>query len=267
MQAEFLLSREQNRRLEVGDGKNRSYRFHFHSHIEICVVTEGQIEVWINDQRRVLGPGEIAVAWSYDAHSYRTVGESRSLSLIIPPDFFVDLLPTLGQRQVRESFLADPFLFEKLSDAIHSIIETKSEITRRGYVYVILGHLLERVPFEASDRDRDLELTSRVLLYLNQFFREELTLGQVAQALGYHPSYLSRMFKSTLQIGFNRYLTVLRLREAILLLREGDRTVTAAALESGFQSLRSFYRAFQSEFGCTPREYMGLISPNQSHIT
>jgi AraC-like DNA-binding protein len=33
-------------------------------------------------------------------------------------------------------------------------------------------------------------------------------------------------------------------------------TVTAAALESGFQSLRSFYRAFQAEFGCTPREYL-----------
>ena len=261
MQAEFLLSREQNGRLEAGEVSNRNYRLHFHSHIEICVVTEGEIEVWINDQRRVLGAGEISVAWSYDAHSYRTVETSRSLGIIIPPDFFNDILPTLGQRQARESFLSDPFLFDKLSGAIRSVMETKSEVTRRGYVYVILGHLLERVRFEESDHERDLQLTSRVLIYLNRAFREELTLGDVAQALGYHPSYLSRMFKSTLHIGFNRYLTILRLREAILLLREGERTVTAAALESGFQSLRSFYRAFQSEFGCTPREYMMLTSP------
>jgi len=262
MQAEFLLSREQNSRLEAGDTKNRNYRFHFHSHIEISVVTEGELEVWINDQRRVLRAGDISVAWSYDAHSYRTVSESRSLWIVIPPAFFSDILPALDQRQARESFLRDPFLFQKLSDSIRSIIETQSEITRRGYVYVILGHLLDRVCFDDSDRERDLQLVSRVLIYLNQSFREELSLADVAQALGYHPSYLSRMFKNTLHIGFNHYLTVLRLREAILLLREGDRTVTSAALESGFQSLRSFYRAFQAEFGCTPREYMALISPN-----
>ena len=115
MQAEFLLSREQNGRLEAGDTPNRNYRFHFHSHIEICVVTEGELEVWINDQRRVLGEGEISVAWSYDAHSYRTVGSSRSLWIVIPPDFFGDIIPVLGERQARESFLNDPFLFEKIN--------------------------------------------------------------------------------------------------------------------------------------------------------
>lgn len=256
MQAEFLLSREQNSKLEAGDTPNRSYRFHFHSHIEISIVTEGEMEVWINDQCRVLREGEISVAWSYDAHSYRTIGSSRSLWIVIPPDFFSEILPTLGQQQARESFLSDPFLYEKLGDAIRSIIESKSEITRRGYVYVILGQLLERVRFEKAENERDLRLASRVLIYLNHTFREELTLTDVAQALGYHPSYLSRAFKSTLHIGFNHYLTVLRLREAILLMREENRTVTAAALESGFQSLRSFYRAFQAEFGCTPREYL-----------
>jgi hypothetical protein len=148
MQAEFLLSREQNSKLEAGDTPNRSYRFHFHSHIEISIVTEGEMEVWINDQCRVLREGEISVAWSYDAHSYRTIGNSRSLWIVIPPDFFSEILPTLGQQQARESFLNDPILYEKLGDAIRSIIESKSEITRRGYVYVILGHLLNISPMQ-----------------------------------------------------------------------------------------------------------------------
>ena len=87
MQAEFLLSREQNGRLEAGDTPNRNYRFHFHSHIEICVVTEGELEVWINDQRRVLGEGEISMEYS---------GE-------YPVFLFDDVLSELDAR--RQSFL------------------------------------------------------------------------------------------------------------------------------------------------------------------
>jgi AraC-like DNA-binding protein len=48
---------------------------------------------------------------------------------------------------------------------------------------------------------------------------------------------------------------MLRLREAVLLLKKGEYGVTKCALESGFGSTRSFYRAFHEEFGVTPKEY------------
>ena len=76
-----------------------------------------------------------------------------------------------------------------------------------------------------------------------------------AAKFGYNSSYLSRSFSKTFGISFNKYLTMLRLREAILLMRSGEMNVTECALESGFGSMRSFYRAFREEFGCTPKEY------------
>lgn len=256
MQAEFLLSREQNHRLDVGEARNRAYRLHFHSHIELCLVTEGEIEVWINDRRKLLGAGEFSVAWSYDAHAYRTPKESHSLSIIIPPDYFGELLPQLNNRCAGEPFLSDSVLFEKILGWVREAKASTVELTRKGCVYMILGTLLEQMPSgESPTQQADHQLPSRVLLYLNENFREDLTLASVALALGYHPSYLSRMFKSTLRIGFNHYLTLLRLREAVLLMRDGEHTVTDAAFESGFQSLRTFYRAFQAEFDCTPRDY------------
>ena len=90
-----------------------------------------------------------------------------------------------------------------------------------------------------------------------------LTLASVAHDLGYHPNYLSHLFKSRLRIGFHQYLTLLRLREAVLLMKNENKSITECAFESGFQSLRTFYRAFEAEFGCSPRAFLAETPPQQ----
>ena len=81
-------------------------------------------------------------------------------------------------------------------------------------------------------------------------------MTHLSTAFGYNSAYLSRTFQKTFGISFGRYLSMIRLREAILLLRDRKKNVTECALESGFGSVRSFYRAFYEEFKCTPKEYL-----------
>jgi AraC-like DNA-binding protein len=54
------------------------------------------------------------------------------------------------------------------------------------------------------------------------------------------------------------YINGLRCRHALELLREKNTTITDIALASGFDSTRTFYRAFQRCFGCTPNESLML---------
>lgn len=254
MQAEFLLITEKSDALTISEVENRKYRLHFHSNIELCLVLEGEIEVWINDQHRTLRQGELSVAWSYDAHAYRTPTHSVSLSTIIPPRLYHEFLPLLANRHTRDSFVGDPVLFETIRSCVRAAAASDDELVRKGYVYVILGTLLSHMHPKAEAPPTDPQLSSGVLLYLNEHFREDLTLDSVAHALGYHPNYLSHIFKSTLHVGFHQYLTLLRLRDAVLLMKDEEKSITDCAFESGFQSLRTFYRAFQVEFGCTPRK-------------
>ena len=130
------------------------------------------------------------------------------------------------------------------------------ELSTRGYVYVILGTLLEHLPASTPREVQNSHVSAEILIYVSEHLREDLTLTALSSAFGYHPSYLSRSFRETFGISFVRYLSMMRLREAILLLRAGGKSVTECAMESGFGSLRSFYRAFYEEFGCTPREYV-----------
>ena len=53
-----------------------------------------------------------------------------------------------------------------------------------------------------------------------------------------------------------KYLTIVRLKNALMLMYEKKHSITYCALESGFSSVRTFYRAFSEEFACSPKEYI-----------
>jgi beta-galactosidase len=141
--------------------------------------------------------------------------------------------------------------------------ETLPELTakdseKRAYGKVKLTNqalLLENLDFTEREAQKNTDVISQTLLYLNDNFKNNVSLGVAATQLGYNPSYLSRTFKESMGITFNAYLTMLRLREAVQLLKNGE-SVSFCVSESGFNSIRTFYRAFQNEFGCTPKEYV-----------
>ena len=142
-------------------------------------------------------------------------------------------------------------------DAIKS--DNTNEVKLRGYLYVVLGIVLENIFLENTEFSVDTELSSKLLFFLNQQFQNEITLNDLSRIFGYSASYLSRYFKDRFGIGLNQYINILRLRNALLLMQEGKNNHTYCALESGFASMRTFYRVFKQEFGCAPREYLSNL--------
>lgn len=261
MQAEFGIAREQQHILYhneyVNKGSREIGKFHFHSQIELYIVTKGEVEVWINDKWTILKEGELSAALSYDAHCYRTPEYSKTGLLIIPTHMCEDfVLATKGKR------VSDPFIRDK--EAVYKILESFRElricddnpIKQKGFIYVILGMIMEHICFEESDRIIDTNLSSRILFYINENYKNDISLDTIAAEFGYNSSYISRYFKSCFNSGVSQYITMIRLKQAVMLMREGKYSITYCALESGFNSIRSFYRAFTSEFNCTPREYL-----------
>ena len=259
MKAEFNLVREQKNRLFIGNVENPNTAFNFHSQIEILMVNEGEAEVWINDQHANLKSGEVSVAFSYDAHGYRTPEKAKVTFIIIPTELFGEFQPSIYHKRAGNPFIRDRAVYDQLKACYRAIKESKNDIKSRGYLYVILGILTEQM--ELTDRTESVnsQLSTRILFYINENFRNDITLQSIAAALGYNASYLSRYFKSCFNIGINQYITMIRLRETVLLMREGKNNVAYCAFESGFNSSRTFYRAFFEEFQCTPKEYLQQI--------
>lgn len=258
MQAHFDIERERSRELikEItNDNIDGSCPFNFHSQIELYFVEKGEIKAFINDHQKILKKGHMAITMSYDAHLFRSIKDSKSSILFIPIEICNEFSEFTKGKHINNPFICDVNIVNKIKSYVNEIKEGCNDIKLRGYLYVILGIVLDNVFLTGTDSSFDTELSSELLIYLNQNFREKITLDTLADKFGYSKSYLSRFFKKNFGIGFNNYVNILRLRHYLLLMNEKKHTNTYCAFESGFDSMGTFYRVFKQEFNCSPGEY------------
>ncbi len=257
MQAEFGAKREHNNTLYYNSCKNDSGVFHFHSQIELYFIDEGEMEVLINDRRRVLKAGEMSVALSFVPHGYATPHASRSSYVVIPTHMCNEFVTATKDKIVENPFICDKETVARIRGCYDLMKrEGINDVEKRGYIYVMLGIIMDYLSFESSYSTNAPELSSKILLYISENYKTGITPGDVAEHFGYSRSHISRYFRSCFNITLVKYITIIRLKNAMLLLREGKHNTTYCALESGFSSMRTFYRAFYDEFGCSPKEYL-----------
>jgi len=91
--------------------------------------------------------------------------------------------------------------------------------------------------------------------YLNDNYREDCRLGDVAKAANLSLFHLIRVFKSETGKTPHEYLVDLRLAKARQLLADRRFTIKEIAYQCGFQEPGSFSRVFQKKLGRPPRVY------------
>lgn len=103
--------------------------------------------------------------------------------------------------------------------------------------------------------ERNQEIVSRTIRFLNENYCCETALGQIANAVGCSVFHLCRIFKSHTGRTIHRHLGELRLQAALRLLRESDTGLTYIALDLGYSSHSHFTSQFSRAVGMTPQAY------------
>ena len=83
----------------------------------------------------------------------------------------------------------------------------------------------------------------------------QLSLSSVSQAIHTSASYLSRLFRGNLEMGFVDYLNSYRIQQACQLLRETELSAKDVAAQCGFNSQQNFFRVFKKWTHVTPKQY------------
>ena len=99
------------------------------------------------------------------------------------------------------------------------------------------------------------DVMRQVKFYLTQNYSSQITLEQLARRFEISSANLSRLFRREFGVGFNRYLTTLRLESAMALLHSTTLPVSEVALRCGFSDSSYFIRIFREHFGATPKCY------------
>lgn len=257
MQPIFNIIRERNNNLFYKEYHNDKGVLQFHSQIELYFVDGGEMEAWVNGHYRLLRAGEMSVALSYDSHAYKTPQSSESSTLIIPAHMCEEFIIAVNGKRATNPFITDKETVMKIKACAKGLQNEKiNKIEQLGYIYTILGIVMDNVFLESTAEIKDPSLSSKILLYISENFKSGITPADIATHFGYSQSYISRYFKSCFNITLIKYLTIIRLKNAIMLMHENKHSTTYCSLESGFSSMRTFYRAFYNEFGCSPKDYL-----------
>ena len=103
--------------------------------------------------------------------------------------------------------------------------------------------------------DEHIEAVQRMQDYIETNLDKNITTADLANASRYSPWYSYRIFVELLHMTPAVYIRRLRLSKSALRLRDEKVKIIDVALDSGFESVDGYQRAFYKEFGCNPYEY------------
>jgi len=276
----FYENRIYNSEISVSAFQTKSLSFvaHWHTDIEMIYVCEGQIGMGISSEYRVLQKGEIAITGSNEIHYYDCEGMSSTTILII---FRPEILSTF--KYWPEDLLPcsvfmdrEYFSIQKVNLKVQTDIKTVfdriiEEMALKQELYPLFTNLLifelllslfRHFPSYYADSkgnptnsltQENIKPMQEALNYLEENYTQDITLEKISKEVNLSRFYFSRLFRKTIGMNFNVYLTRIRVDKAEALIKTTRKPIIEIAYETGFFSIRTFNRSFKEIKGCTPQ--------------
>lgn len=121
-------------------------------------------------------------------------------------------------------------------------------------------------PVNMDENLLNIYLSIERLMKDKKLYRDkDISLENLASTLGTNRSYISRAINAYAENTFYNYINTYRVEEATSILSDVSKDVVLKNLagDLGYNSISSFYRAFQKETGCPPAKYREQILRSQ----
>lgn len=228
---------------------------HLHEYSEILYCHKGVCEVYINGCCTELTEGNFIWLPPNYVHQYKcTFGE------VICAVFSNDFIPLYFHATKGRRLIVNPLPAEELKDIFCTLPNTDClSITQIcGYLNLTADKVLKSSEF-SDGKQSDGILYQKVISYLSEHFKEDITLAKLAEMFNYNEKYLSHCLHTLTNIHFSEFLAMYRIEYAKKLLEsDPSLSITEIALECGFGATNTFNRMFKKITGVTPGKYKKL---------
>lgn len=258
---------ETSHSIEIHEEKSSHFPPHLHHSMEIVYVTSGELALGVGQELYDMKVGDLAIVFPNLIHHYQVFhpGKQNTATHILASP----LISQIFQEELDTLCPSNPVIHK---DALHpeildavsklrtlprekGVAEQVKNLLESSYVQIILARAIPQYELVKKETAGSHDLIYQTVSYIAEHFREPVSLTGMAHDLGVSQFALSRVFSGTFHRNFNSYLNETRLNYACSLLLRTDQTVTDAALNSGFESLRTFHRVFREHFHQTPGSF------------
>ncbi|ASA24874.1 response regulator [Paenibacillus donghaensis] len=131
----------------------------------------------------------------------------------------------------------------------------------REYIQALQQQLLRLNQFyyEYKCSYRNTQDLNEAIRFIHESYHKPLDLAMVSNHVSLNYAYFSNLFKKNIGKGFAEYLRDVRLDKARRLLAETDYKIVEVAAMVGYESYKSFTRAFRDVMDMQPTEYRQLM--------
>ncbi|GAB4196093.1 MAG: hypothetical protein Fur006_43220 [Coleofasciculaceae cyanobacterium] len=199
-----------------------------------------------------------------DGYSVLTALRKVPITAIIPFIFVSNKATRTDLRKAMKlganDYLTKTCTLEELLRAITAQLE-KQAVLRQ--CYALQSQPIQNTPFtETAIRatatqsifPSDAKL-NKVFCFIESNYHLSITLGDVAQAVGYSPAYLTNLTRRQTGQTVQRWIIERRMAAARSLLLETDQVVEQIATKVGYHNSVHFFRQFRQFHGTTPQAW------------
>lgn len=251
------------------EGKNGNYfrDKHWHQSVEIFAVFEGNLIFYKGDESYLLHAGDFVIVNPNEIHWIDSPEANFTMVLQIPLKMFNEYLKD-GQfvqfthdRNEKDKEVMD--IIRNMQNCYEEknygyIMRVKSQFYSLMY-YLVTEYQEFVITKDMLNQNKRMNRLSEITAYMKENYKNELSLEILAEAFGYTPAYLSRMFQKYAGINFKSYLQNIRVERAYRALESTDQEIGDVALEHGFPNSKALSRAFKSRYGVLPSEFRKKI--------
>lgn len=239
---------------------------HMHARVQLIIVLDGDFEVHINDNRYLAKENDIFLINPGNIHYFKSVTNSTILSVLIDQNEFLrgDDSNEFIMFNLNSMEMPNDSKYDGIRYLVYSIIKFNSKdnvnnlYNNKAIAYSLFARLVNDFKVdltESNQRQLNYDTITKITSYINDHYKENLSLTLLSNHFNYSTAYLSRLFKNVLGVNFIDYYDSIRINYSMNDLLLSNKTIETIANEYGFDSSRSYVRAFMNMFRMYPSEY------------
>jgi len=161
-----------------------------------------------------------------------------------------------AQKAIRygvSDFLLKPIMTDELEQALKKAVDTLSRNKEREEEEET-DSLEGKVQSIRSNREEYSKLVFNAIDYMERNIQRNISLSDICEELLISTSYFSKCFKKETGVGFSNYVTMVKMINAKILLKNPQNRVNEVSRMLGYSDYSYFFQVFKKCFGFAPSD-------------
>ncbi|REK69402.1 helix-turn-helix domain-containing protein [Paenibacillus paeoniae] len=247
--------------------------WHYHKQLELLLIMEGHLDVYLEEDSYHLGPGEVIIIGDSELHRDRSSKVLDYIVLQFDLEQFFDHSSIPYMRYFSEThtplskanyiFRENEEIKTQTAACVEGILK---EVSRKdtGYelaVSILIKQILllllrgdTRKMLVEQDNFEKIRLKP-VLDYVENHLNDRIQVEEVCKIANMSYYYFVKYFKKTIGLSFTEYVNYRKVKWAERILLTKDLSISEVGEKIGMPNMAHFYKMFKKYNDCSPKQF------------